>query len=137
ELLKKKPTQIHDNYAWAVYTTWEMSFCKLSGAAAMFLQLCCFLHQDDIYEEIFSRAANHILKHPRKSKRLQKLESRFKRLFSHSSQPKAFLSHFIGSTGDWNSLQFLEIINELKAYSLVNYNKRKDSFSIHPLVHSW
>ncbi|KAJ7260838.1 hypothetical protein B0H12DRAFT_990290, partial [Mycena haematopus] len=53
ELLKKKPTQTHDDYAWAVYTTWEMSFSKLSRPAAMLLQLCSFIHRDDIFEEIF------------------------------------------------------------------------------------
>ncbi|KAJ6511145.1 hypothetical protein C8R45DRAFT_1162652, partial [Mycena sanguinolenta] len=61
ELLKRKASQTYDNYAWAVYTTWEMSFSKLSAPAAMFLQLCSFLHQDDISEDIFSRATNHLV----------------------------------------------------------------------------
>ncbi|KAJ7121173.1 P-loop containing nucleoside triphosphate hydrolase protein [Mycena epipterygia] len=26
-LLSQKPTQSHDNYAWTVYTTWQISFC--------------------------------------------------------------------------------------------------------------
>ncbi|KAF7340683.1 FabD/lysophospholipase-like protein [Mycena sanguinolenta] len=61
DLLRRKSTQTHDDYAWAVYTTWEMSFDKLSSPAAMFLQLCSFLHQDDISEGIFSRAANFLV----------------------------------------------------------------------------
>ncbi|KAJ6450519.1 P-loop containing nucleoside triphosphate hydrolase protein, partial [Mycena sanguinolenta] len=60
ELLRRKSTQTHDNYAWAVYTTWEMSFSKLSSPVAMFLKLCSFLHRDDISEDIFSRATNHL-----------------------------------------------------------------------------
>ncbi|KAJ7181814.1 hypothetical protein B0H12DRAFT_981450, partial [Mycena haematopus] len=36
-LLKEKPDQ-HDHYAWTVYTTWQMSFDKLSPPAAMLVQ---------------------------------------------------------------------------------------------------
>ncbi|KAF8177972.1 hypothetical protein K438DRAFT_1455976, partial [Mycena galopus ATCC 62051] len=55
-LLSKKPAQSHDEYAWTVYTTWQISFNQLSWPAAMFLQLCSFLHRDGISEDIFSRA---------------------------------------------------------------------------------
>ncbi|KAJ7874133.1 P-loop containing nucleoside triphosphate hydrolase protein [Mycena leptocephala] len=58
-LLSEKPAQSHDSYEWTVYTTWQMSFDKLSPLAAMFLQLCSFLHQDGISEDIFSRAATY------------------------------------------------------------------------------
>ncbi|KAF7333242.1 FabD/lysophospholipase-like protein [Mycena sanguinolenta] len=61
DLLRRKSTQTHDDYAWAVYTTWEMSFGKLSPPAAMFLRLCSFLHQDDISAGIFSRAVNFLV----------------------------------------------------------------------------
>ncbi|KAJ6450469.1 P-loop containing nucleoside triphosphate hydrolase protein, partial [Mycena sanguinolenta] len=129
KLLKEKPTQTHDNYAWAVYTTWEMSFKKLSKKAAMFLQLCSFLHQDDISEDIFERAANYIMKSHNQT---QNQSSSHKEM-----KPEEFLSYFIGPTGDWNSLQFSELTNEIKAYSLISYNTERKSFSIHPLVHSW
>ncbi|KAJ6484616.1 hypothetical protein C8R45DRAFT_801910, partial [Mycena sanguinolenta] len=53
ELLKEKSSQQHDDYNSAVYTTWEMSFKKLSSIAAMFLHLCSFIHWDGISEDIF------------------------------------------------------------------------------------
>ncbi|KAJ6511153.1 hypothetical protein C8R45DRAFT_1162667 [Mycena sanguinolenta] len=154
ELLRRKSTQTHDNYACAVYTTWEMSFSKLSSPAAMFLKLCSFLHQDDISEDIFSRATNHLAgvdaqafpPSQYKPKNLERFKSSFTRFFaSHSSQShsssiitsREFLSYFMGPTGKWNSLQFMEVIKEIKAYSLINYNTERNSFSIHPLVHSW
>ncbi|KAJ6471979.1 hypothetical protein C8R45DRAFT_762975, partial [Mycena sanguinolenta] len=118
-LLKKKSTQNHDDYAWAVYTTWEMSFLKLSQPAAMFLQLCSFLHRDDIFEEIFSRAANHLCKP------------------SDQSQSKGRRLQRVRAAGKWDSLRFLEITNEIKVYSLINFDAERKSFSIHPLVHSW
>ncbi|KAJ7099103.1 hypothetical protein C8R44DRAFT_594596, partial [Mycena epipterygia] len=52
-LLSQKPTQSHDNYAWTVYTTWQISFDQLSQPASTFLQLCSFLHHQGISEKIF------------------------------------------------------------------------------------
>ncbi|KAF7333618.1 FabD/lysophospholipase-like protein [Mycena sanguinolenta] len=126
-LLKRKPTQMYDNYAQAVYTTWEMSFSKLSIQAAMFLQLCSFLHQDDISEDIFVRATDNIIKSVNQTQ-----ISSYKEV-----NAEKFLLYFIGPTSKWNSLQFMEVINEIKRYSLINYNMERNSFSIHPLVHSW
>ncbi|KAJ6459226.1 hypothetical protein C8R45DRAFT_1221398 [Mycena sanguinolenta] len=119
ELLKRQSSQRHDDYAWAVYTAWEMSFSKLSPTAAMFLQLCSLIHWDDISEDIFSRAANCVMQSPQ------------------ITMSREFLSHFVGATGKWNSLSFLEVTNEIKAYSLLNFNPERKTFSIHPLVHSW
>ncbi|KAJ6459236.1 P-loop containing nucleoside triphosphate hydrolase protein [Mycena sanguinolenta] len=119
ELLKKQSSQRHDDYAWAVYTAWEMSFSKLSPIAVMFLQLCSFIHWDAISEDIFSRAASRVMQLPQ------------------IQTSREFLSHFMGSTGKWDSLSFLKVTNEIKAYSLLNFNPERKTFSIHPLVHSW
>ncbi|KAJ6459222.1 P-loop containing nucleoside triphosphate hydrolase protein [Mycena sanguinolenta] len=119
ELLKKQSSQRHDAYAWAVYTAWEMSFSKLSPIAVMFLQLCSFIHWDAISEDIFSRAASRVMQLPQ------------------IATSRKFLSHFVGATGKWDSLSFLKVTNEIKAYSLLNFNAERKAFSIHPLVHSW
>ncbi|KAJ6459232.1 hypothetical protein C8R45DRAFT_1182696 [Mycena sanguinolenta] len=119
ELLKKQSSQRHDDYTWAVYTTWEMSFNKLSSVARMFLQLCSFIHWDDVSEDIFSRAANHVMQLP------------------EIATSREFLLHFVGATGQWDSFSFLKVTNEIKAYSLLNFNPERKTFSIHPLVHSW
>ncbi|KAJ6459323.1 hypothetical protein C8R45DRAFT_843450, partial [Mycena sanguinolenta] len=119
ELLKKQSPQRHDDYAWAVYTTWEMSFGNLSPIAAMFLQLCSFIHWDVISEDIFSRAANRVMQLP------------------HIETSREFLSHFVRAAGKWDSLSFLKVTNEVRAYSLLNFNPERKTFSIHPLVHSW
>ncbi|KAJ7040197.1 hypothetical protein C8F04DRAFT_1231107 [Mycena alexandri] len=61
QLLREKPEQSHDHYAWTVYTTWQISFDRLSQPAAMFLQLCSCLHYTGISEDIFSNASKSIL----------------------------------------------------------------------------
>ncbi|KAJ7811108.1 P-loop containing nucleoside triphosphate hydrolase protein, partial [Mycena leptocephala] len=124
QLLNEKPTQSHDNYSWTVYTTWRMSFDKLSQPAAMFLQLCSFLYREGISEEIFSRAAKYTFPSSGPSK--EELE-----------KPLQFLSQFLDPTGQWDSLGFLKVTNEIKAYSLVTFDPEKKVFSIHPLVHGW
>ncbi|KAJ7787639.1 hypothetical protein B0H14DRAFT_2952368, partial [Mycena olivaceomarginata] len=124
QLLSEKPAQTHDDYVWTVYTTWQMSFDRLSPSAAMLLQLCSFLHREGISEEIFSRAAAYKFRQCIPSKEdLQK--------------PLEFLSQFLSSTGEWDSLRFLKVTNELRAYSLITFAAERKLFSIHPLVHSW
>ncbi|KAJ7773906.1 hypothetical protein B0H16DRAFT_1362830 [Mycena metata] len=123
-LLRERPAQTHSDYAWTVYTTWQMSFDQLSPIAAMFLQLCSFLHREGISEDIFSRAAAYSFPiiGPAKEK-LQK--------------PLQFLSHFQQPNGRWDPLAFLDVTNEIKGYSLLDFNTEKEVFSIHPLVHEW
>ncbi|KAF7357145.1 FabD/lysophospholipase-like protein [Mycena sanguinolenta] len=129
KLLKRKPAQCHDDYAWTVYTTWQMSFDRLDRPATTFLLLCSFLHRDGITEDIFSGAA--------------KLVAEPDWVYLGSVKSKSaldiaedFLSHFLAA-GKWDSLCFVELTNKLKAYSLINFDPERKSFSIHPLVHSW
>ncbi|KAJ6547939.1 hypothetical protein DFH09DRAFT_1505223 [Mycena vulgaris] len=124
QLLSEKPAQSHDAYAWTVYTTWNLSFQKLTQPAATILQLCSFLHHNGISEEIFSRASvyNFVFQGP-SNEELQ--------------EPLEFLSQFLGPKNTWDSLQFLKVMNEIKAYSLANFDPDGKLYSIHPLVHSW
>ncbi|KAJ7727581.1 hypothetical protein B0H16DRAFT_1778526 [Mycena metata] len=110
QLLREKPEQSHDQYAWTVYTTWQISFDQLSKPAARFLQLCSFLHYTGITEDIFSKASKYsapVWLPPKED--LQ--------------EPLQFLSHFLGPTGGWSPLNFLDITNEIKAYSLMEEQK--------------
>ncbi|KAJ6484273.1 hypothetical protein DFH09DRAFT_1291826 [Mycena vulgaris] len=124
QLLSEKPAQSHDDYAWTVYTTWNISFQKLSKPAATILQLCSFLHHKGIFEEIFSRASVHdfTLQGPS--------EEEFQK-------PLELLSQFLGPMNTWDPLRFLKAMNEIKAYSLVNFDPEGKLYSIHPLVHNW
>ncbi|KAJ7810086.1 hypothetical protein B0H14DRAFT_2379321 [Mycena olivaceomarginata] len=121
-LLSEKPAQSHDRYAWTVYTTWQMSFDRLNPPAAMLLQLCSFLYHNGLSEHIFSYAAKYT----------------FPSLLKGELQvPLEFLSHFLRPNGEWDSLQFLDVTNEIQAYSLISFDAEKKLFSIHPLVHAW
>ncbi|KAJ7330332.1 hypothetical protein DFH08DRAFT_709075 [Mycena albidolilacea] len=123
-LLSKKAAQSHDNYAWTVYTTWQMSFDQLRPVAAMFLQLCSFFHYNGISEQIFSYASKYGF--PSNGPSKEELQ-----------EPSEFLSHFLGPTGKWDSLQFLDVTNEVQAHSLISLDAESKLFSMHPLVHAW
>ncbi|KAJ7041767.1 hypothetical protein C8F04DRAFT_994477 [Mycena alexandri] len=124
QLLREKPEQSHDDYACTVYTTWQISFDQLSQPAASLLQLCSLLHYTGISEDMFSYASQYSFPVWLPPK-------------DELQEPLEFLSHFIGSTGEWNSLKFLDITNEIKSYSLISFDAATKMFYIHPLVHAW
>ncbi|KAJ7916511.1 hypothetical protein B0H13DRAFT_2448673 [Mycena leptocephala] len=123
-LLSEKPDQLHDGYARTVYTTWQISFEQLSIPAATFLQLCSFLHHEGISEDLFRNASKYTFPASGPSK-------------AELQKPLEFLSHFLGERGVWDTLRFIDITNEIRAYSLINFHSAKRMLSIHPLVHAW
>ncbi|KAJ7446603.1 hypothetical protein FB451DRAFT_1188696 [Mycena latifolia] len=124
QLLAEKPAQTHDSYAWTVFTTWQISFDQLSEQAKKFLQLCSFLHFQGISEEIFKNATNYEFEPSGPTK-------------EELQMPLKFLSYFLGPSGDWDPMCFVDLTNEIRAYSLINFESDKQIFSIHPLVHEW
>ncbi|KAJ7143453.1 hypothetical protein C8R46DRAFT_1360542 [Mycena filopes] len=123
-LLSRKAGQTHDHYAWTVYTTWQISFERLSETAGTFLQLCSFLHYTGISENMFSYACGY--EYPAIGPSKEDLKESLE-----------FLAKFQGWAGKWDSLHFQEVINEIKSYSLINFDDKARTFSIHPLVHEW
>ncbi|KAJ7099176.1 hypothetical protein C8R44DRAFT_583924, partial [Mycena epipterygia] len=123
-LLSQKPVQSHDNYAWTVYTTWQISFDQLSQPAATFLQLCSLLHHQGISEQIFKSAATYKFRPSSPSK-------------DELQMPLEYLSQFLGPDGVWDSFCFMDMTNEVRAYSLINFHPQQKMFSMHPLVHDW
>ncbi|KAJ7864423.1 P-loop containing nucleoside triphosphate hydrolase protein [Mycena olivaceomarginata] len=123
-LLGEMPAQTHDRYVWTVYTTWQMSFDQLTQPAAMLLQYCSFLHYNGISEQIFSYASKYTFPSNGPSK-------------EDLQEPLEFLALFLGPSGEWNSLKFSNMTNEVQAYSLIGIDAEKRLFSIHPLVHAW
>ncbi|KAJ7111244.1 hypothetical protein C8R44DRAFT_677721 [Mycena epipterygia] len=123
-LLSERPAQLHDDYAWTVYTTWQISFQQLGPPAAMFLQLCSLLHHQGISEQIFKNAMNYRFGASSPSK-------------DELQIPLEFLAQFLGPDGVWDPLCFMDVTNQVRAYSLIDFDSKKNLFSIHPLVHDW
>ncbi|KAJ7703613.1 hypothetical protein B0H17DRAFT_884369, partial [Mycena rosella] len=120
-LLSEKPVQSHDNYAWTVYTTWQISFDQLSQKAKTFLQLCSFLHYHGISEDMFRNAADYKFGPSSPSK-------------EELQMPLEVLSQFSDPSGIWDPFCFMDVTHELRAYSLITIQSEQSLFSIHPLV---
>ena len=58
-MLQQVPQQTYTTYELAVYTTWEISFKRLSPITAQLLQLWGLIHFENITEEIFQTAAEY------------------------------------------------------------------------------
>ncbi|KAJ7803119.1 hypothetical protein B0H14DRAFT_3778711 [Mycena olivaceomarginata] len=108
-LLQEHPGQSHDDYQLTVYTTWQISFEKLSPLAAEFLQMCSLLHYENITEDIFKQAAGWTAEDEEDIQTVQ--------------GARTFLKNFLSAS-------------EIEGYSLLD-NHGGDTFSIHPLVHLW
>ncbi|KAJ7463935.1 hypothetical protein FB451DRAFT_452408 [Mycena latifolia] len=125
QLLNRRPLQ--SDYQWSVYTTWLISFQKISSQAAQMLKLCSFLHHDGISEGIFQQAASYRLRAEGPTE-------------ADLREPLNFSAKFLDSTGSkWDSLKFIAVTDELVRYSLIEFQAASGNiiFSIHPLVHEW
>ena len=132
ELLEEYRTQVQkiDDYQWTVYTMWLMSFEQLTPQAATFFKICAFLHHDGISEAILQNAApnlaNYVPYFPATNQELDSL-----------SAAKAFMNCFRTTEGLWDTQKFLNVIIEIRSYSLIDFDPENCLYSIHLLVHAW
>ena len=132
ELLEEYRTQVQkiDDYERTVYTTWLMSFEQLSPQAATLFKICAFLHHDGISEAIFQNAARNLATYvPRLPTTNQESDS--------LSMAKDFMNWFRMTEGFWDTQKFLNVITEIRSYSLIDVDPENCLYSIHPLVHAW
>ncbi|KAH8836062.1 hypothetical protein DL96DRAFT_106606 [Flagelloscypha sp. PMI_526] len=122
KLLETKFIQSTDDYEHTVYTTWIISFKKLSSKAALLLELLCFMHHEAIPSRLFEDAW----------KRLGKQEKD-----AIPTSLSAFLSSFITADSSWDILRFRMLIKEILSFSLVEFDAVNRAFLLHPLVQIW
>jgi len=132
ELLEEYRDQVQkiDDYESTVYTTWMISFEQLTPQATTFLNICAFLHHDGISEAIFQNATSNITTYvpslPMTNEDSDAL-----------SAAKDFLNWFRTTDGSWDMQKFLKMIVEIRSYSLIDFDKANELYSVHPLVHAW
>ncbi|KAH8833176.1 P-loop containing nucleoside triphosphate hydrolase protein, partial [Flagelloscypha sp. PMI_526] len=127
-LLRDLPAQAQstDSYAYTVYTTWSISFACLSETAKTFVQIICFMHHDAIPLCIFNWAWS----------RLSNLETED----CEESVPVIltyFLSAFNTDNSTWDEFRFLQVIEEVRSFSLVEFDSLDQTVTLHPLVQQW
>ena len=116
-----------DNYEWTVYTTWQLSFERLkthTARAAAFLQHCAYLHHEGISEAPFQNAVVNIAS-PFDDQEPNSLRN-----------AKDVLGAFVTS-GTWDTPKFLDLLSEIRNYSLIDFDDKAKTYSGHPLIHYW
>ncbi|EUC66976.1 nephrocystin-3 protein [Rhizoctonia solani AG-3 Rhs1AP] len=118
-----------DDYKWTVFTTWKVSLRKLSPQAIELFRLLAFMHHDRILEDTFRRACLKV--------GLDKRVAFTDEYASAEGAVASFLSAFQTPSGDWYRPAFLQLITEIRSYSLIDFDPSHGTYSVHSLVHSW
>ncbi|KAH8799503.1 P-loop containing nucleoside triphosphate hydrolase protein [Flagelloscypha sp. PMI_526] len=121
-LMEDKPIQTTDDYEYTVYTTWTISFNRLSPDAMHLFELLCYMHHESIPCRLFEEAWRI-----------------FEREYGEAVPPNvvSFLSGFTTVDSTWDVLRFRKLIREILSFSLFEFNVINYSISLHPLVQQW
>ncbi|KAH8834504.1 acyl transferase/acyl hydrolase/lysophospholipase [Flagelloscypha sp. PMI_526] len=121
-LLEHDSAQKTDDYRYSMYTTWTISFNKLSSNAALLLELLSCMHHDAIPSWIFHDAWKVYAK-------------------QHKDAVPPVLTTLLSSLTaadlTWDILRFRTLVGELLSFSLLELDEVQHTFSLHPLVQQW
>ncbi|KAL5631736.1 hypothetical protein ACGC1H_007292 [Rhizoctonia solani] len=130
EYNKLSATAKLDERGDTVYTTWRMCYDQLQPESRELLWLIAYLHYDGIFEDMFKRAAQnmHAQDYPLP---ITDLESQAQK---HVTQ---CLSIFLAPEGRWDTVKFTQVMGDLSAYSLIDFDRLNLAYRVHVLVHDW
>src|ERR1700761_1189728 len=131
-LLDQYKNQKHkvDSYSLTVYTTWRISYDRLSARGSSLMHICAFLHHEGIFEAIFENAATQAAEYEAE----EGFEEVGQAALHHIT---TFLADFRTSEEPWDVIEFQNTFLEIKSYSLIQFDAHNQAYSIHPLVHEW
>ncbi|KAG9107965.1 hypothetical protein FRC07_008549 [Ceratobasidium sp. 392] len=118
-----------EEYEKTVYTTWVMSYERLSPHTRQALGLMAYLHHDGITEEMFARAADNRDYAPEIPPDDEEVATR-KYVLDH-------LEFYVDTNGRFDSNAFSEVMDELVLYSLIDYDRVNEAYTLHVLVQDW
>ena len=144
ELMEKPSYKAASKSEQAVYTTWDISYVRIHeqaqiiegdlGAAKeaenaiQILNLFAQLHNENIMEEIFKKAAENWAEGDRKNKLAVESETR-------AAVPLQLLR--CDQDGRWDHLPFRQGVRLLFSLSLIRQDEPRRYYSMHRLVHFW
>ena len=127
-----------------VYTTWDISYDRIERQAQMTggnlvaakkaenaiqaLNIFAQLHNEDIIEEIFKKAAENRAEKARNDEAEAEFES-------HVDSPLQLLR--CDREGRWDPLPFRQGVRLLLSFSLIRQDESRKRYSMHRLVHIW
>ncbi|CAE6476809.1 unnamed protein product, partial [Rhizoctonia solani] len=128
-----------DNYDKTVYTTWNLCYELLgerrNKGAQELLWLIAFLYHDGITMDIFQRAVNNIHFYVSVLPVTELEEHAHAYLYEYLTRTSS--SEDAEGEENWAENSFLEIMGDLAAYSLIEYDRKNKAYTIHVLVQDW
>lgn len=137
-----KDANDHDYYT--VYSTWDLSLnfieqrrTEASCDAAQLLHVVAFFHFEHIRVDIFTRALSNRSKALEGPKNLS-FPARVFQAIRNRLQPPLVLPEFLRQgQSKIDHYRIRRALHELRSFSLISYDGKDDSFSLHPVVHAW
>lgn len=129
---------------FTVYATWELSLNSLqlrrteaSMDAAQILSIVAFFHFEHIRVDIFTRALANRL-NAADDQLNQSFLARMWYGIRARLHPRLVLPEFLRQEPPkLGAFRIRRALHELYSFSLISYDGRDDSFSLHPIVHAW
>ena len=127
-----------------IYATWEHSIDSIelrnteaSRDAVQLLSIVGFYHFENIGVDIFARALQNRVGAVSAADNCSINGKLLKALIARI-QPLPVLPNFLrGNRAELDHSRIRHALRVLHSFSLISYNSREDSFSLHPVVHSW
>jgi tetratricopeptide (TPR) repeat protein len=132
------------NIVRTVYSTFDVSLKFLlrtksakTQDASDLLKIISFYHFEHIPVEIFTRAVFNRIKATRPSSN-DSFQSRMLKAITDRLEPPRMFPRFLKDRHDQlDKYRVTWAISELQSLSLISYDGRNRTFSMHPLVHAW
>ncbi|KAG8796158.1 hypothetical protein FRC12_003749 [Ceratobasidium sp. 428] len=118
-----------EEYEKTVYTTWVMSYQRLQPHTQQLFGLMAYMHHGGITEDIFERAASNRNRTP-----AIPLNDKQATIQTYVEN---YLELFIDAQGQWDSTRFSAAIDELLVYSLIDFDRINEAYTLHILVQDW
>lgn len=114
----------------SVFASWEISRRQLSARPAQLLHIMSFFHHEGIAEALFE-AASARAGYYKPQIPLTEAQAATQTIIY------AFLISLRTSSDEWDMLALRDLTDELRAFSLLDYDPQSCSYSMHPLVQEW
>ncbi|KAL9046880.1 MAG: hypothetical protein Q9214_000406, partial [Letrouitia sp. 1 TL-2023] len=129
---------------FAVYATWEHSLDVISSKqtdtsldAVHLLSTVAFFHFEHIRVDIFTRALTNLYQDRTDTTKIP-FSQRLVHSFWARISPRPLLPDFLrDQSSNPDPYRIRRALHELHSFSLISYDGKDDSFSLHPVVHSW
>ncbi|KAF8594809.1 TPR-like protein, partial [Ceratobasidium sp. AG-I] len=129
-LLRERPSKQMGNYQLSVFATWEISYRQLLPRSIQLLHIISFMHHEGISEAFFEAANARAISYELLIPLTESQRATQAIIFD-------FLSSLRSSSNEWDALRLKDLTDQLRAFSLLDYDTQSSSYSLHPLVQEW